>query len=137
MSKDKRKFVQLGHDLQHLRDEVGRLMKKWIDICSLHDWDIDSIYQAEADEVCPDASACVQVDYRYKRATFRWRIVRLLDRTPPGGLEEIVVHEICHVLVNGMRGAMEWDENDMLHEERTVTELARCLLRAAHRKGKK
>lgn len=123
-------FIALGHDLQRLRDEISRLLEKWVAICNLGDWELESLYQCDADEVCPEASACVTVQYGYKTATFRWRIARLLERTPKDGIEYVVVHEICHVLVNGMRGAMEWNDTDMLHEERTVTELAKCLIRA-------
>jgi hypothetical protein len=123
-------FIHLGEELQNLRDEISRLLQKWSPICNLQDWELESLFQADADEVCPDASACVTVQYGYKTAVFRWRLPRLLARTPKDGLEYVVVHEICHVLVNGMRGAMKWDDTDMLHEERTVTELAKCFLRA-------
>jgi hypothetical protein len=123
-------FIRTGKELQSLRDEIGRLVQKWIAICNLEDWDIESIYQCIADDVCPNADACTQVQYGYKTAMFRWRIPLLLERTPHGGLEYVVVHEICHIMVNGMRGAGEWDDTDMLHEERTVTELAKSFIRA-------
>lgn len=129
-------FSKLGDELQEMRDEISSLLDKWISICNLEDWELESLFQAEADEICPDASACVQVQYGYKTALFRWRLPRLLARTPKGQLEYVVVHEICHVLVNGMRGAMKWDDTDMLHEERTVTELAKSFIRA-HKKNKK
>lgn len=124
------KFTELGESFQMLRDDISRLVEKWSEICALQDWELESLFQCDADDVCPEASACVCVQYGYKTATFRWRIPRLFERTPIGGLEYVVVHEFGHILVNGMRGAMKWDDTDMLHEERTVTELAKCLIRA-------
>ncbi len=52
-------------------------------------------------------------------------------------LEEIVVHELCHVLVNGMRTYDHHDDRMMEQEERVVTELAYAFIRARHwKKGK-
>ena len=35
-------FIRTGKELQSLRDEIGRLVQKWVAICNLEDW--DSVY---------------------------------------------------------------------------------------------
>ncbi len=53
-----------------------------------------------------------------------------------GDLEQVIVHELSHALVNEMRAqnlpaGWSWDKGDTAHEERVVTNITNAILWAA------
>lgn len=124
-------FVEQGRKLQDIRDRLGVLTSHWIPICGLDSWGLSFDYQITEDPETPKAIGIARVDSKYKTASIIFNLAKMLNNDQTlEQTEYVVVHELAHVLVHEMRGAMNWDDNDMWHEERVVTEIACALLRA-------
>jgi len=112
----------------------GELVKdyftKWLTPLGLLWWSVKVSYYDDPNEVLqifgdPGENRAVfahtTVDWKYSIA---WIQVNLLavNITPEEDLEEAVVHELVHILVNEMR------EGEMHHEERVVTGLQKAFI---------
>lgn len=122
-------FIRHGEQLQAVRDQLGRMMHEWIPIMGLDRWEIDIDWVPDSKPGDGDVGAEAEVRSKYHEATIKFYLPNWLD-VAAARREYCVVHELCHVMVHKMRGAMDWDANDMIHEEQVVTELARAFLRA-------
>lgn len=82
-------------------------------------YEIDGRLQSEA-------MASVKVRWEYCRATITVDLSEVAE-ADDAYLEQCVVHEMCHIAVAEMR---EWQDasNALMHEERTVTQLAWAFL---------
>lgn len=101
---------------------------KWIPRLGLAWWDIDIAYYddpkeiigrfriIESGEIVP---ATVTAQWMYADAKISINLP-VFDEIEPALIERIIVHELCHILVNEMR------EDDIHHEERVVTGLTKA-----------
>lgn len=116
--------------LQKVSDTLKRYVGKWVPILGLDSWEltVDYVLAPSNDCIVDQAGrACVRWKYKEAEVSFYLSSITEVDEAR---LEYIVVHELCHVLLNQMRGVMNWDHNDMANEERVVTETARSFIRA-------
>lgn len=120
------------------KKRLERFIEKWRTQLGMRWWQITFNYH---DEPCvgdgdrPPA-ARTTVDWDYNRAIIDFYVPEFVKDSDER-VEQIVIHEFCHVLVNEMR---QWrGASDALsHEERVVTNLAQAFLwvRDAAREGK-
>jgi hypothetical protein len=106
---------------------VEALVREWKPLLSLNEWQVDISHcrhgfrqsdgEASRGEVV--IMTC-SVMWEYLKATITVNTPELGD-LDDDSLEEIVVHELCHIVVNEMRE----EENRPKHEERVVTLLGR------------
>jgi hypothetical protein len=102
----------------------------------LKDWVVKVNYFREGSEETVDgdvAGASVTSVWYYKQAVMDFMCGEIYTLAPLE-LELLVIHELCHILVNEMR---EWgegagDTKDMHHEERVVTDLAMAFLQTKY-----
>lgn len=129
--KKDRHFVELGERIQKQKNMLAHLMSLWVTTLGLEHWDTEALYHLEE----PDNWSRRQVgecicSWKYKTITIGFAMNKI-SHSSEQRLEEIVVHELCHVLVNGMR-THDHDDRMMEQEERVVTELAYAFIRARH-----
>ena len=121
------------------KSRVEKTFRKWSDPAGMGGWIIVHTWHRDgtsgdnnsnAGEMISTARASVA--WQYCHVTFHWNLVQIEDNSDTE-LDRIVRHEICHVLVAEMRmwgnptqSERECDEA-MMHEERTVTNLAAIL----------
>ncbi len=123
-------------DYKKEQDRIKVLVSKWEPILGLSDWKIKYVFTLESDSWDIRTAGRASVDWQYKLAyiTFYCNETATLDIVE---LEWMVVHEMCHVIVNEMR-AMTKDshlnqsyfiDGWIMHEERVCTELANSFIR--------
>ncbi len=113
-----------------LKRNLEKIRFKWQTCMGLRWWSIKFIFdRVPSDTTRPDGYFCqasTVVRWEYLSATITFNMPLLVE-CKDKHLEEIVVHELCHVLVNEMR---QWAEDEipvgkkdegMKHEERVVT----------------
>jgi len=112
--------------------KLDKLVAKWVGDLWLGQWQIDTSWRWNGIDSHDDRTivyAECDADWRYMRATIRFNVPAcstLSDRL----LEEKVVHELLHCVVNEMR------ETEIKHEERVVSHLQRIACYLACRKAK-
>lgn len=125
-------------EFSDLRDEILGLSMKWIRATGLSQWMIDFVWKREPGAVLDESnsvmtfrSAEVSCSWRYMHATLTFYVPSVadyIDKEPvvdrEERLETLVLHELCHLLVNETRQ----DEDQESHEERVVTQLANAFL---------
>lgn len=112
------------------RTRIRKLVKKWRVPLGLTHWNFDTEYcrvpMGEVDGFRRVATASVKWEYLDALLSFNMLEIRDMD---DDRLEEVFVHECCHVLINEMR---EWDngsvEAKIRHEERVVCTLTNAFL---------
>ncbi len=110
-------------------DLVRSLFDKWVAPLGLRWWNIETVYYDDPGEIIQRfrvdgeniVAARTFADWRYGTAKIIIN-VPALDGLIPADLEALVVHELCHILVNEMR------ENELHHEERVVTGLQKAFV---------
>lgn len=107
---------------------IEEAFKKWAARLGLNWWDLEVVYydapgeivqrfrQADNGDVVP---AFVNANWMYADAKISVNLPAF-DEMDAGKIERIVVHELCHILVNEMR------EGELHHEERVVTGLTKA-----------
>lgn len=101
---------------------------KWIPRLGLAWWDIEIVYYDDPNEIIQrfriietgemvPANVTAQWMYADAKININLPAFELID---PGVIERVVVHELCHLLVNEMR------EGEIHHEERVVTQLTKA-----------
>lgn len=115
------------------RKRVKRTWNQWKWL--LPDWDISQRYFEGAFALVNGAGsdgaiAEARADWRYLNGSVRWDLAQVcaLDDAE---LEETVVHEMLHFLLNEMQG--ERDAEAAGHEERVTTLLARLFIKQRRR----
>lgn len=115
------------------KKRVQKYLDKWITPLGLRWWKIDVVWDraTHCDSDPPGGSehcaAHVKCRWEYLEATVTFHLLQLIEQKDDD-LEKVIVHELCHVLVNEMRAPIapndethaEW----MKHEERVVSTLA-------------
>jgi len=112
-------------------DDLKELFSVWIPRLGLGWWDINIRYYDDPEEVLQrfgstDAAdhlvaARTYTHWMYGKATIDVNLHAMRELTRDE-LKTIVVHELCHILVNEMR------EGELHHEERVVTGLTKAFL---------
>lgn len=104
--------------------------RRWRPLLGLEAWDITLEFYDDRYEDY-ESAARTTVRWEYASATVQFYVPACLGHD----IDELVVHELCHVIVNEMRddssGALIHDT--VMHEERVCTMLTRALLRAERR----
>jgi hypothetical protein len=103
---------------------IGKISKKWLKMMGLMWWTVNLNYTTETRDTGSgyQAIAWVNAKWQYMTADVYFSLPIIVDKDDEE-IEEVVRHELCHILVNEMR---EQDE-DRLHEERVCTTLASAL----------
>jgi len=121
------------------RRRLRRVVKAWIDSLGLGGWLLHLSYdrtgEAFNDEVIDNGhirlvnDAKTTVKWEYQEASISFNVPEFVDYDDDR-LEFIVVHELCHLLVNEMRSDHEGERahGKLLHEERVCTQLARAFI---------
>lgn len=110
------------------RKLIDRYMNKWTYCMGLGWWRVDGYYLKgkEAKKEFPrngqdTTLARAYADWRYSIASVYFNMPAIKGMEPKE-IENMVIHELCHVLVNEMR------EGELHHEERVVTTLTKAFL---------
>lgn len=112
-----------------MRDTLKTLFGQWIDRLGLAWWEITVNYYSDPAEIVRrfhqdedrTVAAITLADWQYGIATIDVNLTAF-DGMSPEAVEKIVIHELCHILVNEMR------EGELHHEERVVTGLTKAFL---------
>jgi hypothetical protein len=106
---------------------IGRIRERWQEPLGLDDWRVTWKFEREHSEELKDVVANCNVSWEYEMATVTWFIPQVLNcEFDDDDLEQIVVHEIMHILLNEMR---EDTKKRINHEERVATRLAKAFIR--------
>lgn len=107
---------------------IKQAFAKWIPRLGLAWWDIDIVYYndpyeiiqrfrtIETGEMVP-ATVTAQWMYADAKISINLPVFEFIE---PDRIERVIVHELCHILINEMR------EDDIHHEERVVTQLTKA-----------
>ncbi len=125
------------------RSKVLKIYNSWKNELGLRDWAIRLHFERDVPEESTPfvVLGLTSASWAYKIAEVTFKLENFKDRTDYE-IEEIVVHELCHILVCEMRttvGSRELADEMNRHEERVATQLARAFIwtRDAGRKAKK
>ncbi len=123
-----------------VKDYCLPLAKKWITLmgCSWDRVDLhwaDHYFNEEKDGHPAECMAFCDADWRYLHATITFSCAKIFEHFTPSGpkepefIEEMIIHEIGHILVSEMREYDRSNHNRTVgHEERVVTRMARAFL---------
>lgn len=110
------------------RNRAKRHFEQWVYLLGLRWWDIEvrwydnrRDFRTASRAPSRNAAMCVYADWRYATATI-YVNVEALARVDDRELEQSIVHELCHALVNEMR------KKGIDHEERVVTMLSKAFM---------
>lgn len=111
------------------KQKIQTYVTKWLKPLGLLWWDVNVVYldkpkELNDKEFFSDSGMILgktHVNWQYGLATVYFN-VPAFDEMKDEDIEEVVVHELVHILVNEMR------EPDMHHEERVVTGLTKAFL---------
>lgn len=122
-------------ELSNYEKQITEYVNYWLPVLGLDNW-------ARVDVFCrPDTNGGVLGEtcsnWQYMEADITFYLGGLIGASPePRRLEYIVVHELCHCMVNEMRDEKSEDDDQMKylipHEERTVSNLAMAFIRAKY-----
>lgn len=120
-------------EADHQKKRLGPIIRKWLNRTGLNGWTVDIEYYDRIPRH-EDAAMAMDVQWVYLQATMKVSTNKVADETDRR-CEEIIVHELAHILVNEMRPLHRGDNLDdyasaqqMEHEERVCTMIARALL---------
>jgi hypothetical protein len=113
----------------------------WIPVLGLGSWSrITSTCHPDSHPVNSGTLGEAAVNWRYMEADINFYLGCMLGLDAKR-IEYIVVHELCHCLVNEMRDENSEEDHQhkylIPHEERVVCNLAMAFLRLKYKKGKK
>jgi len=111
------------------KDKLRQYIDKWLKPLGLLWWKITIVYLDDPKELAQkefyrdDETVLARTysDWRYGTATIYFNMPAF-DGMDDAEVENTVVHELAHILVNEMR------EGEMHHEERVVTGLTKAFL---------
>lgn len=121
-------------EFEQERERILAFARKWAEPLGLGWWEITyeyarDDYKAPSPSYAPDtfSAAYCTADWRYGHATIVFNMPVMAQQSDSKA-EKIVVHELCHVLLNEMRWARHDDADHIDHEERVASTLARAFL---------
>ena len=97
------------------KKKLTAFLVKWKRQLWLGQWTVDTVWEWDGLDDLP-ASATCSCDWRYMIATITFDLIKCSD-LDDDRLENLVVHELFHMVVNEMR------EEGIDHEERVVSHL--------------
>ncbi len=116
--------------LDEVKALIEKYLEKWIQPLGLKWWKIDMIYYDDPGEIVREFTSqegnflvlakCFS-KWQYMNATIYINLPGWVELDEQE-VEEYLLHELCHILVNEMR------EDDILHEERVVSTLQRAFM---------
>lgn len=124
-------------EYEELRNRIREIARAWLQVLGLGFWKIDLEYSRDGKGVCDphsdlgnewDCAASVLVKWQYLNANIIFNLPIMLEMSD-NEIEDTIIHEICHVLVNEMReySQVEISEERLhigrAHEERVVSSL--------------
>lgn len=126
----------MTHEEQQARIEA--IYSRWESVLGLDSWDIGrefypgTFINQNGNATGDAAVACTFTRWQYLHGSIWFNTAAAADQTD-AQMEEHVVHEMVHVLLNEMRDLCTEDEHpiNLKHEERVCTTLARAFLRAS------
>lgn len=86
------------------------LAKKWIVALRLTDWEIDFELVANTEDLDECAGTCVWQP-EYKTA-----MIKIAGDQPPGEIEETLIHELLHVVLEGHKPLTQTYKYDAMYE---------------------
>lgn len=123
-------------ELSNYEQQITEYFRYWLPILGLDNW-------ARVEVSCnPDnpgngvlGETCA--NWRYMEADITFYLGGLVGASPePRRMEYIVLHELCHCMVNEMRDENSADDDQIHylipHEERTVSNLAMAFMRSKY-----
>ena len=110
-------------------EQIKKLCNTWIYRLGLKWWEVTLNFVTDKTEAYKmfgyDQESIVMArsypDWRYMTCTIYFNIPAMKSKTEDE-IEKIIIHELCHALVNEMR------EGHIDHEERVVTTLTKAFL---------
>jgi hypothetical protein len=117
------------------KTSIKKLFKKWIKPLGLDLWDVNVVLYDSTDEYAVDCPGAPQegvrmglmfcyADWQYRLGTIGVNM-EVVDLISEELLEQHIVHELCHLLLNEMQRY----DYDPMHEERVATDLAKAFMR--------
>lgn len=125
-----KKYEHPNRSLHEAR--VGHLVDRWVDLMAMEHIDIvnlfsDGLHGEEADT--PEVTAAITTaSWEYRKAEIHWYLPMVAAMSDEG-LEEVVVHELCHVLLGPLKDHIKAGANKL--EELATENAARAILRSA------
>lgn len=125
-----RKYEFPGRELQEAR--VVALVEMWRDRMDLSHMDISNVFipslhgEEDGGDAIDDTAALTAGDWQYRSATITWHLPCVAVMTDRA-LEEVVVHELCHVLLCPLAHSLKVGSEKL--EELATENVARALLR--------
>lgn len=127
-----------GFEMRHPRSALPRLARKWIDRFNLHDWRFEFEVKPFAEINPPESDSVVysRVVWDPAERTATVEVVEMATVPPEWRcgvtLEELVVHELLHVVLSGHTAP----DGDDMHAERAVRVLTKCLVKTGSKRRK-
>jgi hypothetical protein len=119
-------YDHIAKDYRDLEKALAKYLNKWTKLLNLTAWHKEVAYLARTCNDDPNNGALIQTLWEYKSLTLRLYLPKIRADYGIEGCERLIVHELCHVLVCGMRDP---NSKEQRFEERTVVELTEILLK--------
>lgn len=122
--------ISLGRRLARTDEAVNRLFQHWTSMLGLRWWEEVKILTYNTRNDMPEsqrvsgATAYADVSWEYKTAVCGF-CLELMIGMPPAEIERVVVHELCHLLINAMR---DYEKMGIKIEELVVTNLTQAFI---------
>lgn len=104
---------------------IAKLLARWIERLGLREYDIKVQYLRELHDNDKDIRAECECAWEYRQIGITF-YVPSMEGYNDETIEDIIVHELCHGIVNEMRPAVP-NDSVMKHEERVVTHVAKAI----------
>lgn len=113
-------------EFNSLKSRIEALVKFWIYVLGLDSWRmVRRDYHRGRADGSRDCCADVDIDWKYRQGVVTFHMYKMWDHVEDDKeIEYVVVHELCHFLVNQMRPA-DADKGSTPNEEDVVTAMAR------------
>lgn len=128
-------------EYEEQKDRIKAIYDRWDQVLGLRWWTVKQVWVRDLDGFQSESNghtsfivhARTTASWPYMTATISFNLVDMANLDDKDA-ERVVVHELCHILVNEMRydetvSGLAHGENGRMHEERVVTTLAQAFLR--------
>ena len=120
---------------EQLQARIETIAHEWKECLGLSWWNVSfhyyrdsGVYAESGENLSPGSKAYTSASWAYLDAAIHFNLSGLFDYNDTQ-LEEVVVHELTHILVHEMRSGTRCDcPYDIRHEERVCTTLQRAFV---------